>query len=132
MIRTPIAAKTASNAAVNFASRSRIKNFKLSVRALEIYQQVAGLLGHPRARRVRGDPGQVHAPRAVLDEEQHVQAPQKQGIDVEEVHGQDRRGLARPGTPARPARGAGSMPASLRICHTVDGASVQPRPVSSP
>jgi hypothetical protein len=29
-------------------------------------------------------------------------------------------------------RGAGSMPASLRICHTVDGASVYPRPVSSP
>jgi hypothetical protein len=45
-----------------------------------------------------GDPGQVHAPGAVLDEEQYVQAAQEDGIDVEEV----------------------------------DGASVRPRPVSSP
>ena len=29
-------------------------------------------------------------------------------------------------------RGAGSMSASLRIFHTVDGASVYPRPVNSP
>ena len=33
MIRTPIAVNTASNAAVNFASRSRIKNFKPSARS---------------------------------------------------------------------------------------------------
>jgi hypothetical protein len=34
---------------------------------------------------------------------------------------------------ACPARlGAGSMPASLRICHTVDGASLCPKPASSP
>ena len=73
-----------------------------------------------------GDPGQVHAPGAMLAEEQHVQAAQEHGIDVEEVRGEDRRG--RPARNARqvwPARvGAGSVPASLRICHTVNGASV--------
>jgi hypothetical protein len=40
-----------------------------------------------------GDPGQVHLPRAVLDEEEHMQTAQEHGIDVEEVHGQDRLGL---------------------------------------
>jgi hypothetical protein len=37
----------------------------------EVHQQVAGLLGHPLTRGVGGDPGQVHASGAVLDEEQH-------------------------------------------------------------
>ena len=41
----------------------------------------------------------------------------------------DRRNSAHPG-PSR--RGAGSIPASLRICHTVDGATVMPSPASSP
>jgi hypothetical protein len=36
---------------------------------LEGHQQVACLLSHPLPCRVGGDPGQVHAPRAVLDEE---------------------------------------------------------------
>ena len=39
------------------------------------------------------------------------------------------------GTPAQPGpsrRGAGSIPALLRICHTVDGATVMPSPASSP
>ena len=61
--------------------------------ALEGHQQVAGLLGHPRAGRVRGDPGQVHAAGAVLDEEQHVQAPQEHRAGVEKADGEDRGGL---------------------------------------
>ena len=44
------------------------------------------------------------------------------GVDVEEVAGEDRVGLRaeelRPGRPAR--RGAGSMPAALRIFQTVE------------
>ena len=46
MIRTPAAANTASKAAVNLASRSRIRN---SARppVSEAHRQVAGLLGHP-------------------------------------------------------------------------------------
>jgi len=41
-----------------------------------------------------GDPGEVHEASAVLDEEQHVQAPQEHGIDVEEVRRQDGLGLS--------------------------------------
>ena len=39
--------------------------------ATEVHQQVTALLGHPLPRRVSRDPGQVYAPGAVLDEEQH-------------------------------------------------------------
>src|SRR6266566_8091718 len=57
------AANTASNAVVNFASRSLIRPDQepepLSLFA-EVHQQVPGLLGHPVAGRVGGDPGQVH------------------------------------------------------------------------
>jgi Helix-turn-helix of DDE superfamily endonuclease len=102
--------------------------------ALEVHQEVAGLLSHPLTCGVGGDPGQVHAPGAVLDEEQDVQAPQEHGIDVEEIRGEVVSACparnTRQASPDR--RGAGSMPASLRICHTVDGASLYPRPVSSP
>jgi hypothetical protein len=57
---------------------------------------------------MRGDPGQVHAPGAVLDEEQHVQPAQEHGIDVEEVSGEDGLGLGvqeRPPRLPRPGRG---------------------------
>jgi hypothetical protein len=77
---------------------------------------------------------EIHRFLAVLDKEQHIQAAQQHGVDMEEVGGQD--GLRLASRNARqdcPARcGAGSMPASLRICHTVDGASLHPRPASSP
>ena len=76
---------------------------------LEGHQQVACLLGHPLPRRMGGDPGQVHAPCAVLDEEQHVQTAEKRGIDMEEVDGEDRLGLGLqerpPGLPGPPGRG---------------------------
>jgi hypothetical protein len=39
-----------------------------------------------------GDPGQVHPPCAVLNEEKHVQAAQEHGVDVE-ADSEDRRGL---------------------------------------
>jgi hypothetical protein len=81
-----------------------------SVRMIvEVHQQVAGLLGHPVARRAGGNPGQVHAAGAVLDEEQHVQAAKEHGVGVEEVRGQDRLGLGveerPPGLPGSPGRG---------------------------
>ncbi len=41
----------------------------------------------------------------------------------------DRRNSGQPGPPRR---GAGSIPALLRICHTVDAATVMPSPASSP
>ena len=66
-----------------------------AVRAvLKGHQKVPGLLRHPLPGRMSGDPGQVHLPPVVLDEEQYVQAAQEHGIDVEEVHGEDRLGLS--------------------------------------
>jgi hypothetical protein len=53
----------------------------------------ACLLGNPFAGRVGGDSGQTHPAGAVLDEEQDVRAAQEDGVDVEEVRSQDRRGL---------------------------------------
>jgi len=41
-----------------------------------------------------GDTGQVHAPRAALNEEQHIQAAQEHGIDMEEVRREDRLRLS--------------------------------------
>jgi hypothetical protein len=80
---------------------------------LEIHQQVAGLLGHPGAGRMRGDAGQVHAAGTVLDKEQHVQAPQEHGVDVEEICCEDRRDL--PGQECPPGlTGSSTYPGCLR------------------
>ena len=57
---------------------------------LEVHQEITGLLGHPPARGMGRDSGQVHAPGAMLNEEQHVQAAQEHRVDVEEVRGEDR------------------------------------------
>jgi hypothetical protein len=48
----------------------------------EVHQQVAGLLGHPRAGGMCGDPGEVHAAAAVLDHHEDVEAAQEDGIDI--------------------------------------------------
>jgi hypothetical protein len=119
MIRTPVAVNTPSNTVVNLASRSRIKEFEAVSVILEVHQEITGLLGHPRARGMGGDSGQVHAPGAMLNEEQHVQAAQEHRVDVEEVRGEDRLRLGLqerpPGLPG--PSGCRSMSASLRICH---------------
>jgi hypothetical protein len=56
-------------------------------------QQVAGLLGDPLAVRVGGDAGQVHPAGVQFDEEQHIQPPQPDAVDGEEVAGNDPGGL---------------------------------------
>jgi hypothetical protein len=75
-----------------------------------------------------------NAAGAVLDEEQHMQVAQEHGVDVEESTARMvfawASGHAGQACPDR--LGAGSMPTSWRICHTVDDASLHPRPVSSP
>ena len=58
--------KTVSKAAVNLASRSRIKNRNRRPVVVEVHGQVAGQLSEPRARRVRGDPEDVDAAGGVL------------------------------------------------------------------
>ena len=131
----PVAWKTASNEAVKFDPRSRIRNLMSSNRSSRAEGEVAGLLHRPVAGRVRGDAAQVHPAGAVLDEHQDVQSSSAARCPRA---GSRRRGSRRPGragTAARSGptrRGAGSMPAACRISHTVDGATVTPSFVSSP
>ena len=134
MMRMPAPAKTASKAVVNLLSRSRIKNRSCSARVAEVHQQVAGLLGHPAAGGMGGDPGDVHPPGPMLDHPEDVEAAQEDGVDMGEVAREDRVACAarnwRQVGPVR--RGAGSRPAPLRIVHTVEAATGWPRPTSSP
>ena len=55
----------------------------------EIPQEVAGLLGGPRAGGVRGDAQDMHPPGADLHHEEHVQAPEEHGVNMQEVTRQD-------------------------------------------
>jgi hypothetical protein len=69
---------------------------------VELHQQVARLLAHPAAVGVSRDPGQMNAAARQLDEEQHIEALQEQGVDGEEVALEDaRRLLAKKLRPAR-------------------------------
>ncbi|WSG44009.1 hypothetical protein OHA72_10900 [Dactylosporangium sp. NBC_01737] len=92
----------------------------------EVNHQIAGLLGGPGGGRVRGDAEDVHPPRADLHDKQHVQPPQCDGVDVEEVGRQQpgrlgpqerpptgvdlTRGRPDPGTGEDAANGAGADP----------------------
>ena len=92
MMRRSAPVNTASKAAVNLLSRSRIKNRLLGAVA-ELHQQVAGLLGDPGAGGVGGDPGDVHAATVVLDHDEDIEAAQEHRVDVDEVDREDRVGL---------------------------------------
>jgi len=60
---------------------------------VEVREQVAGLLGDPGPGGVGGDPGDVHAEAAVLDNHENVEAAQEDGVDVGEIDREDRVGL---------------------------------------
>jgi hypothetical protein len=60
---------------------------------LQIHQQVAGRLGHPTPRRLRGDPHQMNATPLHLDDEQDVQPSQAKRFDREEIARQRAGGL---------------------------------------
>ena len=64
-----------------------------AVSVVELHQQVARLVGHPPPVRVRGDSCQADAPGSELDEEEHVEAPEEQGVDGEEIALEDARRL---------------------------------------
>jgi hypothetical protein len=99
---------TASKAAVNLLSRSRIKKRKTVGVVLEIDQQVAGLLGDPGAGGVGGDPGEVYVASGVLDDDQDVEAAQEDGVDVGEADRKDRVSLRRQELPPGRAGPPGS------------------------
>ena len=109
MILTSMAVKTASKAAVNLLSRSRMRNRKRAVGVVEVHEQVAGQLGEPGSGRVGGDAEDVHAAGGVLDDEERVEPVQGDRVEVEQVAGEDRLGLRseelRPGRSGPPRRG---------------------------
>src|SRR6266536_2040307 len=88
-ISMPSLRKMASKARLNFVSRSWIRKTRPPAVVIEVHQQVVCLLGDPdRVRRARA--GDVFDPaRPDRDEEQHVQPPHPDGVDGEQVAGED-------------------------------------------
>jgi hypothetical protein len=61
--------------------------------AIEIHEQVAGLLGSPCAGRMQGNSEDADAPAGVLDHGQDISLGTVEQVDREEVACQDRLGL---------------------------------------
>ena len=72
-------------------SRSRIR--KRIFCSAKKRAEVASLLGDPASVGVAGTAGEVDAPCAVLDEEEHIEAAQKDALYGEEVTRDNARGL---------------------------------------
>ena len=134
MTRIPAAWNTASNACVKLASRSCRTNFArvpASPRSMSRFQACwmtqdwTGCSVAPRTR-TRRLPCSITA-RTCTFVPLSRSAVKKSSARIPCAW--DRRNSAQPG-PSR--RGAGSIPASLRICHTVDNATMMPSPASSP
>jgi len=137
-ILVPTAWKTASNEAVKFDPRSRIRKLSVLESLAEAEGKVAGLLHSPLARRTRGDPANVHPAGAMFDEHQDIQSPEEHGVHVQEIDCDNPGGLsvqelppARARAPRRwiDARGMSDIPhGGRRDCHaglhelTVDAA----------
>jgi hypothetical protein len=125
-------AKTSSNGPENFASRSLTRNRTPSQSILD--GQVPGLLGDPGRMRMDGRSGDVHPFGVELDEEQHPQRPQRDGLYGEEIAHQDPCGLERRNSPhvGPPRRGAGSRPPRSITDRTVVAENRTPSLSSSP
>src|SRR6266702_4874055 len=103
MIRTPVPASTSSKTVVNLLSRSRDQEPEPGGAFAKVHQQVAGLLGGPFPGEAGGDAQDVHPPCADLDHEEHVQASEEHGVNVQEIARQDPGRLA--GQELPPCRG---------------------------
>jgi DNA-binding GntR family transcriptional regulator len=88
MIRMSASGNTASKAAVNVLSRSRIRNRNGDAVA-GVHQEVAGLLGDPGPVGSTVIPAQVDAAAAVLGHDEDVEAALEDGVGVGEVDGED-------------------------------------------
>jgi hypothetical protein len=100
----------------------------------QVHEQVPGLLHYPRLDRMLGDSEDPDAAGAVLNDRKDVDLRAVEQASGEEVQRQDplRLGLEELRQPGPSRRGARLIPALLRICQTVDGATVMPSPASSP
>jgi hypothetical protein len=92
-ISAPCEPKTSSNLWVNFRVPIAQHNAEPGSLLLQHQQQVTSLLGDPGGVGVGGHSGQVDPPGVQFDEEQHIQPPQRGGVDGEEVARRDSRGL---------------------------------------
>jgi hypothetical protein len=95
MLSMPIEVKTSSKLLVNLVSRSRMRNRKRRPASSRPAAKLLCHLGHPWAVRIGGDTEDVHDTSLQFDHEQHVVAPEENGIDMEEVGGHDALGLGR-------------------------------------
>ena len=100
----------------------------------EVHEEVAGLLGGPVPGWMPRDAEDADPPGRVLDHGQDVGLGAVEQAAVKKPHARiasawERRNCGQIG-PVR--RGAGPMPLALRISHTVDAATLTPRPASSP
>jgi hypothetical protein len=116
--------------------RAAVADHELDLMRLpaEVGDQVAGLLGGPFPRWMQRDGEDADAPGGVLDHGQNI------GLGAA---GQAGREQATPriasawqrancGQAGSVRRGAGSIPAFVKISHTVGAASFTPRPASAP
>jgi len=89
----PAVAGTASNASVNCPARSRTRKAGVCGAVPDVHEEVADLLGGPRAVRMGGDPEDANGAGAGFDDEQAVQALQRRRAAGREeiVGGQGRR-----------------------------------------
>src|SRR5215472_7225528 len=87
----------------------------------DIYQQVAGLLSGPCPVRVGGHPQDVHTPGRHLHDEQHIQAPEQDRVDREEITRQQALSLGAQERPPGGIHAAGSRPAPASPQDPADG-----------
>ncbi len=90
---TPSARKTFVEASHELAVAIVDQEPRPQVGLAEVPTQVACLLGDPGRGRLLGAAGQEDPARGQLDEEQHIQLLQPNGVDGEEVAGQDGTGV---------------------------------------
>jgi hypothetical protein len=81
----PSLAKTASKSRVNLLSRSRIRKRKREGCSWSVQAKLARLLGHPGAGWVGGAASEVDAAAGKFDEEEDIEALQRDCLHCEEV-----------------------------------------------
>src|SRR6266542_2792828 len=89
----PSAAKTASNAAVNLLSRSRIRNRSWPTRSSRSMSRLRACWVTHSPCRMRRHPEQVDPAGCDLDREQDVHPPQQDRVHGAEVHSDHTGGL---------------------------------------
>jgi hypothetical protein len=122
MVRMSAAVKTASNAAGELGVAVPDQEPETEAGIVGVQEEVAGLFGQPGAGGVGGDAEDVYSADGVLDDEERVEPVQGDGVDMEQVAGEDRLCLRpqelRPGRACLP--GCGSLPAVCRMFQMVE------------